>query len=196
MAWRNAKRLLKNMKKTIKNLRKNPGPPAIIQCDGMAKDQKEAHPPGLIQAPQAMAPIMEAFHVESDKVAKALVIEAARAIYGQDKYSKQSFSKTELDGVVSLIRSIKPMDSLETLFASQIVVGHLLGMKKLSESCLEDQKIGLKLLRFSSDAMQMLIKKQTGAPQNIVVNYSYSGQGNTLMQTILPNVRNKCQSSE
>jgi len=112
--------------------RKNPESLVTTGDDGMAKDQKEAHPPALIQAPKAIAPIMEAFHVESDKIAKALVVEAARAIYGQDNYDKHSFSKAELDGVVSLIRSIKPMDSLETLFASQIVVGHLLGMKKLS----------------------------------------------------------------
>ncbi len=170
--------------------------PVTTECDGMAKDQKKVDPPVLIQAPKAIAPIMEAFHVESDKVAKALIVEAARAIYGRDEYGKQSFSKAELDGVVSLIRSIKPMDSLETLFASQIVIGHLLGMKKLSESCSDDQKIGLNLLRFSSEAMQMLIKKQTGATQNIVVNYSYNGQGNALMQTVLPNVENKCQSSE
>jgi len=155
--------------------------------EGMAKDEKSLTPLPTVEAPKALSPIMEAFHVESDKVAKALVVEAAKAIYGQDDYGKQSFSKAELDGVVSLIRSIKPMDSLETLFASQIVVGHLLGMKKLSESCPDDQRIGLNLLRFSSDAMQMLIKKQTGATQNIVVNYSYNGQGNALMQTVLPN---------
>lgn len=176
--------------------RRNPETLATTEPDGMAKDQKEAHPPPLLQTPKAIASIMEAFHVESDKVAKALVVEAARAIYGQDNYGKHSFSKAELDGVVSLIRSIKPMDSLEALFASQIVVGHLLGMKKLSESCSDDQKIGVNLLRFSSEAMQMLIKKQTGATQNIVVNYSYNGQGNALMQTVLPNVGNKCQSSE
>lgn len=184
------------MKKRIESSKKEPESLGTTGCNGMAKDRKEAHPPALIQAPKAIAPIMEAFHVESDKVAKALVVEAAKAIYGQDNYGKQSFSKAELDGVVSLIRSIKPMDSLETLFASQIIVGHLLGMKKLSESCPDDQKIGLNLLRFSSEAMQMLIKKQTGATQNIVVNYSYNGQGNAMMQTVLPNVGNKCQSSE
>lgn len=94
----------------------------------------------------------------------------------------RSFSKAELDGVVSLKLS------RGTLFASQIVVGHLLGMRKLAESCPEDQKIGLNLLRFSSEAMQMLIKKQTGAStQNIVVNYNYNEQGSALMQTVLPN---------
>jgi hypothetical protein len=182
------------MKKKIVNLSKKPESLVTTGCDGMAKDQKETHPPALIQAPKAIAPIMEAFHVESDKIAKTLVIEAATAIYGKAEWGKQSFSKADLDGVISLIRSIKPMDSLETLFASQIVVGHLLGMKKLSESCSDDQKIGLNLLRFSSEAMQMLIKKQTGATQNIVVNYSYNGQGNALMQTVLPSVGNECQS--
>lgn len=69
----------------------------------------------------------------------------------------------------------------------RLVVGHLLDMRKLAESCPEDQNIGLNLLRFSNQAMQMLIKKQTGAPtQNIVVNYSYNEQGNALMQTMLP----------
>lgn len=184
------------MKKRIENLKKEPESLVITGYDGMAKDQKDDLPPALIQAPKTIAPIMEAFHVESDKVAKALIVEAATAIYRAQEWGKQSFSKAELDGVISLIRSIKPMDSLETLFASQIVVGHLLGMKKLSESCSDDQKIGLNLLRFSSEAMQMLIKKQTGATQNIVVNYSYNGQRNTLMQTVLPNVGNKCQSSE
>ena len=93
------------MKKRIERSKKEPASPVTIGFDGMAKDPKKAYPPALIQAPKAIAPIMEAFHVESDKVAKALVVEAAKAIYGQDNYGKQSFSKAELDGVVSLIRS-------------------------------------------------------------------------------------------
>lgn len=185
------------MKKKSEKSRDGQESPVTTGFDGMAKDQKIDSTQAVIQAPKAISSIMEAFHVESDKVAKALIVEAATAIYGKADWGNgQSFSKAELDGVVSLIRSIKPRDSLETLFASQIVVGHLLGMRKLAESCPEDQKIGLNLLRFSSEAMQMLIKKQTGATQNIVVNYSYNGQGSALMQTVLPNVGNKCQSSE
>ena len=78
---------------------------------------------------------MQAFHVDSDKVAKSLISEAAKAIYGKGDYgSDRPFLKTELDGVVSLMRCIKPRDSLETLFAAQIIVGHILGMRKLARS--------------------------------------------------------------
>lgn len=173
--------------------------PDFIGFEGMAKDEKSLAPPHMVAAPVAIVPIMQAFHVESAKTAKALVLDAAKAIYGREKGGSREervFSKSELDGIVTLIKSIKPRDSLETLFAAQIVVGHLLGMKKLSEHCSEDQKLGLNLLRFTSEAMQMLIKKQTGATQNIVVNYSYNGQGNALIQTVLPGGGSECQSVE
>lgn len=160
--------------------------------EGMAKDEKSPTPPPMIDAPKALVPIMQAFLVDSPKLAKSMVFEAARAIYGKETTFGREIpiSKSELDGIVSLIRSIKPRDSLESLFAAQIVVGHMIGMRKLSENCSDDQKIGLNLLRFSSEAMQMLIKKQTGATQNIVVNYSYNGEGNALIQTVLPRVGN------
>ena len=163
---------------------------------GMAKDEKSTTPPSMIDAPKALVPIMQAFLVESPKLAKSMVLEAARAIYGKKSiFGKEvPISRSELDGIVSLIRSIKPKDSLESLFAAQIIVGHMLGMRKLSENCADDQRLGLNLLRFSNEAMQMLIKKQAGATQNIVVNYSYTGQGNALMQTVLPNVGNECRS--
>ena len=83
------------------------------------------------------------------------------------------------------MRCISPRDSLETLFAAQIVVGHLLGMRKLAESYSDDQKLGLNLLRFSNEAMQQLEKKRSGVTQNIVVNYSHNGQANALVQTVL-----------
>lgn len=163
----------------------------------MAKDAKSLIPSTQIEAPKALVPIMEAFHVDSEKLAKSLVLDAAKAIYGQEEWGKdRSFSKSELDGIVSLIRSIKPRDSLETLFASQIVIGHLLGMRKLSDRSPDDQRLGLNLLRFSNEALQALTKKQCGATQNIVVNYSYSGQGNALMQTVLPKGEGRCQSEE
>jgi hypothetical protein len=166
-----------------------PAPSGTSGIEGMAKDEKSPTPPSMIDAPKALVPIMQAFYIESPKLAKSMVLEAARAIYGKESaYGREiPISKSELDGIVSLIRSIKPKDSLESLFAAQIIVGHMLGMRKLSENCADDQRLGLNLLRFSSEAMQMLIKKQSGATQNIIVNYSYNGQGNALMQTVLPN---------
>jgi len=162
----------------------------------MAKDRKrQSLPVRTIEAPQALAPLMQAFHVDSDKVASSLVSEAAMAIYGKGDYGRDRvFSKNELDGIVSLMKCIRPMDSLETLFAAQIIVGHMLGMKKLAEGCPDVQRLGLNLLRFSNEAMQQLEKKRSGATQNIVVNYNHNGQGNALMQTVLPKVESRCQS--
>ena len=169
---------------------------AITRSNGMAKDEKSIPSPASIQAPKSIAPIMEAFHVESDEVVKALVLDTARAIYGQDDFDMhRSISKNELEGVISLIRSIHPKDSLETLFAAQIVVGHILGLRRLSKDFVDDQRLGLNLLRFSSEAMQMLIKKRSGVIQNIIVNYSYNGQGDALMQTVLSNGERQCQSA-
>ena len=129
----------------------------------MAKDQKLVSPPSLtIKAPQALVPLMQAFHVGSDKVAKSLIFEAARAIYGKETLyggAVREISKSELDGVIALMKCINPMDSLETLYAAQIIVGHMLGMRNLSESHIESRKLGLNLLRFSNEAMQQLEKK-------------------------------------
>jgi len=163
----------------------------------MAKDQKTPPPPTKeIAAPQALIPIMQAFHVASDKVAKSLISEGTTAIYGRGCGGNRELSKSELDGVISLMKCINPRDSLETLHAAQIVVCHMLGMRKLATDFREDQKLGLNLLRFSNEAMQMLEKKRSGTTQNIIVNYSYSGQGNALMQTVLPKGESRCQSEE
>ncbi len=161
---------------------------------GMAKSEKRRTPPYSFEvtAPKAIAPLMQAFHVDSEEVASSLILEAARAIFGHDEsgfdiFSKKDISTAELDGVTSLMKGLKPLDTLETLYAAQIVACHMLGMRKLSSSYPDDQRLGLKLLRFSNEAMQQLERKRNGGTQNITVNYSYHGQGNALMQTVIPN---------
>jgi hypothetical protein len=161
----------------------------------MAKSEKNNPPPTTHQvvAPEALAPIMQAFHVDSEEAAHSLILEASKAIYGSKKPDydfigpkDREISKEELDGISSLMRGISPKDSLETLYAAQIVASHMLGMRKLSSSYNEDQKLGLKLLQFCNDSMQQLEKKRSGGGQNITVNHNYNGQGNTLTQTIIP----------
>ncbi|MGB7977592.1 MAG: hypothetical protein WCF19_00360 [Chlamydiales bacterium] len=153
----------------------------------MAKQQKSEPPPDRsIQAPSSLVPIMQAFHVDSDKAAKVLIQEAANTIYGKSEFGARSISKDELDGLWALMKGMNPRDGLETLYAAQIVACHMLGMRKLAEPYMDDQKLGLNLLRFSNEAMQQLEKKRSGGAQNITVNYNYSGQGNALMETIIP----------
>jgi hypothetical protein len=166
----------------------------VIIGKGMARNQKRHIPPNEsyeITAPKALSPLMQAFHVDTQEAADSLIMEAARAIFGHDEsgfdpFSRKDISSEELEGITSLMRGINPRDTLETLYAAQIVASHMLGMRKLSASYPDDQKLGLKLLRFSNEAMQQLEKKRNGGTQNITVNYNYHGQGNPLMQTVIP----------
>ena len=153
----------------------------------MAKHRKSESPPARsVQAPSSLVPIMQAFHVDSDKASKVLIQEAANTIYGKSEFGSRSISKDELDGLLALMKGINPRDGLETLYAAQIVACHMLGMRKLAEPYMDDQKLGLNLLRFSNEAMQQLEKKRSGGAQNITVNYNYTGPGNPLMRTMIP----------
>ncbi len=75
------------------------------------------------------------------------------------------------------MKGINPRDNLETLYAAQIVASHMLGMRKLSASYPDDQKLGLKLLRFSNEAIQHLHKKRNGGTQTVKVYDNYQSQG-------------------
>lgn len=153
----------------------------------MAKRVKTTCPPTSITPPKALVPLMQAFHVDSDKLAKSLISQAAEAIYGTtDCGTKVPISKDDLNSIASLMKGISPKDTVETLYAAQIVVSHILGLRKLASNFMEDQKLGLNMLRFSSESMQMLGRKRSGGTQNITVNYNYVGQDNAIMQANNP----------
>lgn len=82
------------------------------------------------------------------------------------------------------MRGISPQDTLETLYAAQIVACHMMGMRKLTEQFSEDERLGLKFLQFSNEAMQQLDRKRNGGTQNITVNYTT--QNAVIAQHLLP----------
>lgn len=135
-----------------------------------------------ITIPKKLEPIVKAFFEESPKAAKKLIIQAANAIYGSNEEPNfsnfegrnHSITKDELEEICVLMHGIMPKDSLEAIFSAQIIVGHMLGMRKLSKGCLDDQRMGLKMLKFSRDTISSLQKKRSGGTQNITVNYNYN----------------------
>lgn len=140
---------------------------------------------GSITIPKKLEPIVRAFFEESPKAAKKLIIQAAKAIYGSDEdqnienlldFGKRNHSITndELEEICVLMHGIKPKDSLEAILSAEIIVAHMLGMRKLAKGCLDDQRIGLKMLQFSRDTISTLQKKRSGGAQNITVNYNYN----------------------
>lgn len=147
----------------------------------MAQSQKKLITPQALAIPGVLEPIVEAFSVDSEKVAKALLKEAVETIYFGKKddfcfeSSPKPVTKKEIDGVYALMKSIKPTDIVEILYGVQIIVGHLLGMRKLAQPQFDDQNLGLKLLKLSSEALERLERKRGGGNQNINVTYHNSG---------------------
>ncbi len=142
-----------------------------------------------ITIPKKLNPIVQAFFVESPKAAKKLIIQAAEAIYGSEEESdplefsmkrQHVITNEDIEDICSFMQGIKPSDTLEAIIAAQITVTHMLGMRKLATGHLADQHVGMKMLRFSMDAMQQLQKKRCGVMQNITVNYNYSGSQSTI----------------
>jgi len=145
-----------------------------------------------IIVPRKLEPFIQAFYVKSKKAVKELILQAAKAIYesGDDgNYSfgdKQQITPEELEGIWSLIQSIKPQDTLEALYAAQVVVSHLLGLRKLAKGSIDDQRLGLKLLKLSNEAITNLQRKRLGGMQNIMVNYNYSETETKVFPTVIP----------
>jgi hypothetical protein len=139
-----------------------------------------------ITIPKKLEPIVRAFCADSEEAAKLLIIQAANAIYGNyeeeteiETYfeKKHIITEEELEGICAMMNGFNPQDMLEALLAAQIVVTHLLGLRKLAKPHIDDQRIGLNMLRFSREAMNQLQKKRSGNMQNITVNYNYNGTG-------------------
>lgn len=148
--------------------------------------------------PAKLETIVKALYADSEQAAKMLIIQAAKAIYGTEdaddylsNFGKRNHVITpqELEEICILMRGINPQDTFEALLAAQIIVSHLLGLRKLSKDHISDTQLGIKLLRFSSDAMNQLQKKRCGCTQNIFVTYNQNGSGPSLVQTILPDTR-------
>lgn len=146
-----------------------------------------------ITIPKKLEPIVRAFCADSRKAAKELIIQAAKAIYDsedEDDFSysfrnKPDIAPEELEGICSIIEGIKPQDTLEALFAAQIVVSHMLGLRKLSKKNKDDQRICLRMLQLSSEAISRLQKKRGGGMKNITVNYNYNKTDSNHAPTVI-----------
>lgn len=136
-----------------------------------------------ITIPKKLEQIVQAFYAESPKAAKKLVIQAAKAIYGaeeeKDPYDffmrSRPITDEQLEDICAFMQGIQPRDMLEAIIVSQIVVTQMLGMRKFASGSAEDQRLGLKMLQFSGEAMGRLQKKRSGGMQHVTVNYNYNG---------------------
>lgn len=142
-----------------------------------------------ITIPKKLEPLVQAFYADSPTAAKALIVQAAQAIYGSDGKDgtfasvfedSRTIKAEEIESTLCLMISLKPVDALESVLAAQIVVSHMLSMRKLASTNNDDLRIGAKLLGLSVAATQLLQRKRSGGAQHITVNYSYNGSPHTM----------------
>lgn len=125
----------------------------------MASSRKKHTPPDSeamdVTIPKALEPLVKAFNTDSEEVVNALVVEAVKALIGSDKVST-----VELDGITSLMEGLSPQSPNEVIYAAQAVACHVIGIHKLSANYGEDQKLGLKFLRFSNEVFEQLYSRK------------------------------------
>jgi hypothetical protein len=100
---------------------------------------------------------MKVFNTKSKRMIKLLINESLKAIYDNNCKTVLSISKNELDSVMALMQGINPKNEQEKLYAAQIVICFILGMRKLAEKYKDDQKIGLDLLNLQNMTIQNLV---------------------------------------
>lgn len=139
---------------------------------------------------EKLAPFVKAFSMD-DQSAKLLIAEVSKAIAKAtsstdvfDCYKEKSLSEEELDGIIVLMRELAPQDSMETIYASQIVSSHFLGLRMLSHDFAADRLLGLKLLKFSNEAIGKLLKKRLEwGNQHINITFNHEGIAMTQILT-------------
>lgn len=93
-----------------------------------------------IAIPEKLVPLVKAFSAD-DQSARQLIAESLRPM------------NDELDGIIAIMRQLTPKNTIQLIHAAQFVICHSSGLRLLNHGFPEDQKLGLKLLRFSNQAM-------------------------------------------
>ncbi|MDB2614337.1 hypothetical protein N9Y92_04195 [Chlamydiales bacterium] len=142
-------------------------------------------PTKVINPPKELTPLIKAFHAESKETMNTLVMDAARAIKFRDPiaFGDSEPSEDDVSLIIDLMKGINPQSTEEVLIASQIICSHMIGMRKLSSIYEGDHKIGLRMIKFSNEALQKLERNRGGGVQNITVNHVYPVEGSILSQT-------------
>jgi len=97
-----------------------------------------------VAIPMKLLPLIQAFSTDT-KSAKFLIAEALNPI-----------DYIAIEGVIALMKSLSPKSTVEMVYAAQFIVSHFIGLRLLSQNFQTDQKLGLKLLKFSNKAMAKL----------------------------------------
>lgn len=126
-----------------------------------------------ISIPETLITFVEGFSAESEEESQILFEQAIESISGNSEHAKR-----DLKMGLSLFKIINPQDDIEKVWCAQFIVGHLLGMEKLTLPSPRDKRIGVKLLKAAEDAIERINKKRNGSHLNVAINDLLSKRSN------------------
>lgn len=146
----------------------------------MTKKQKD------VALPNQISLLVEAINCDNENAARLLVKRAMLLSYdSSNRWPRENaWTDDDLDAVVSLIRGIKPKDTIEAILAAQFVSLHLKGIETMSEDNYNIMGQAMMMVRLSHQALNML-QQYRGKSQTINVNYNIHSEGDAILNTLI-----------
>lgn len=147
----------------------------------MTKKKKEE-----VALPNQISLLMEAINCDNQNAARLLVKRAMLVSFNISHHwpKETAWSDDDLDAVMSLIRGIKPKNTIESILAAQIVSLHLKGMEVMSHDNYNIMGQAMMMLRLSHQAFNVL-QQYRGKSQTINVNYNIHSEGDAVLNTLV-----------
>lgn len=146
----------------------------------MTKKQKN------IALPNQISLLVEAINCDNENAARLLVKRAMLLSYNSSNHwpKENAWNDDDLDAVVSLIRGVKPKDTIEAILAAQFVSLHLKGIEIMSRDNYNIMGQAMTMVRLSHQALNML-QQYRGKSQTINVNYNIHSEGDAVLNTLI-----------
>jgi len=95
--------------------------------------------------------------VQSASSHKHLVEQAENAIIERSHcYGRNEISENDRANIVRIIEEINPKPGAESILAVQVAVAQMIGLYELADTCPDNKRLGLLLIRHACDALQFI----------------------------------------
>lgn len=122
-------------------------------------EKKHPTPVEKTTIPKGLLSLVKAFSADEEE-ARALIQKAFATIHHSDNVTfKSEMSTEEFEGIVALMNGLSPKNRAEAIYCAQAVLSYINGLRLLGHSYPEDERLGLKLLKFSNKTMLQLRTK-------------------------------------
>jgi hypothetical protein len=103
-----------------------------------------------INVPPELLPLLSVFDSDNTTARKIITEAAGRQIPDE-----------EFAGILGLLQQLRPQDDIQAIYAAQILLLHVRGLRLLCQDFREDRTLGTKTLKACHEAMLGLQQKKT-----------------------------------